>query len=185
MNTEAVADIMELLERLYPKWKLEPENIGAYALILHDIPADLLRAAALQVASQSREFPPSAGTIRTAAFELAERANGVPSAYEAWQQVKSNLDGRYAMHPLALKAINALGGLRAFGMSEMDDEPSWRARFISAYESYLRRAQDDARMLPEVREVVGQLAASNPAARVSAGISQVASRLVAGNGKAN
>ena len=39
-----------------------------------------------------------------------------------------------------------------------DNVSADRARFLQSYEAYLRRAQDEERMLPEVREAVGRLA---------------------------
>lgn len=143
VDRREIIKILAFLAALYPRFELTEASIDAYSLILADIPADLLEAAAKDLGSRATFFP-AAAELRRAAYDLIERSQQMPTAYEAWRQVKSQFAGRREeLHPLAVQAISSLGGLRAFGQSQVDDEPSWRARLIAAYEIMAERQRRD------------------------------------------
>lgn len=156
-NNKAIAQVLAFLAALYPRFELTKATIQAYTEVLEDIPPDMLRAAAKDLGSRSTFFP-AAAELRRAAFDLAERAQGLPSAYEAWQQIKSQVGGRaLEMHPLALEAINALGGLASFRQSDISVEASWRARFIDAYDILAQRQRRERETLPQIAAYVDSL----------------------------
>lgn len=129
-----------------------------YWLTLRDVDDELLRAATVNHIASSKWFP-SPADLRQSASLIIQRADDIPDSYVAWQQVKSGRD----MHPLACQAFELLGGWKSFGQSKIVDEPSWRARFIAAYDQLKQRQIDDATMLPSVagyiekrKELMGQ-----------------------------
>jgi hypothetical protein len=156
LDNERIIETLAVLSAEYPNTTLTKANYKAYVLVLQDLPLDLVVAACRVIATEDREFFPPAGVIRDRAVKLIMQQRDVPDSYEAWRQIKK---GGYNAHPLAKKAIDALGGQGAFGQSDIDDEPSWRARFIQAYETIAKRETDDIRMLPEVKDFVKQLKA--------------------------
>lgn len=121
-----------------------------YAITLQDIDDKLLMAATVNHLASEKWFP-AVADIRTSALSLVNRADNTPSAYEAWLQVKKAVRYRdCGLDPLAQRAIDYLGGLQDFGMSELADESSWRMRFIQAYEQLQKRQAEDAMMLPAI-----------------------------------
>lgn len=122
-------------------------------MVLKDLPVESVVRACHELASCGREFYPPAGVIRQTAFDLEEVIEEVPSALEAWGQVKGSIPG---CHELTDKAMKALGGWHAWGQSKIDDEPSWRARFIQAYEIMQQRERDNRRRLPKVAGYIEQ-----------------------------
>lgn len=126
-----------------------------FGLTLQDIPADLLKAATVQHIAVSRWFP-SVSDLRETAVSLMNRAGDVPDAYTAWQQIKRFMRGGPQPHVMAMRAIDALGGVDEFGKSDVDDESSWRARFVAAFETYQRRAVEDSMTLPQVAGYIEQ-----------------------------
>lgn len=177
---DPLTDIMGLLARLYPNFNLTVDTIEGYALVLGDIPPDLLRMAAISLAGQEREFFPPAGVIRAAAFALVERADTTPSAGEAWGAVCAVWRGRNRdeLHPLIHRAVDAMGGWKQLGLSE--NPMADRAHFLKVYDVLLDRQRADVRMLPQVQGYVAQLAANNGPAQVQAGIAAVTAKLTAG-----
>lgn len=137
----------------------------AYHAILHDIPGDMLRASALHLGGESKWFP-TAAELRHAVFALQERAQGIPTAQDAWAEVKRAFRRGFSIyrapaledwsHPLIAKALDAIGGWRT--LCQSDNDAADRARFLQAYDVYVRREQEHMRMLPEVRQVVARLA---------------------------
>jgi hypothetical protein len=159
---EQTAKVLGGLSILYPRFTLTPETIAGYHRILGDVPFHLLDKAALHIGANNTFFP-AAAELRKAAFGLAERANGVPSAQDAWAEVCKSFGshGYYRgapewSHELIGKAIDGIGGYAALCVSE--NAVADRARFVESYKSYLGRHRDDVAMLPEVRDVVRQLA---------------------------
>jgi len=155
-NDRQISKTLGYLAMLFPAFKLEKPIIDAYLTILRDLPAESVQLAAQQLGTEKRAFFPAAGEIRQAVFDLRETAEEIPSAYEAWGQIKGTVPG---YHPLTKKALDALGGNKAWGNSLVTEEMSWRARFIAAYEVLLNRERESIRMLPDVREHVDQLKA--------------------------
>lgn len=143
-----------------PTLEDRPGVVKVMALTLRDIDDELLKTAVIQHIATQKWFP-SVADLRGAAQALIQRADGLPDSYTAWKEVKANLGRSNPQwsHPLVEKAINALGGLRDFGLSDVNDESSWRARFIAAYEQYQKREAEDRMMLPVVGSYVDKLAA--------------------------
>lgn len=86
------AGILKGLLILYPKfnkglsdkeWQAMSEG---YYRILGDLPPELLNAAVLEIGRENTFFP-SAAELRKAAMSLVERAEGIPSAQDAWAEV--------------------------------------------------------------------------------------------------
>jgi len=169
-----IAKLISVIAAAIPSFKLGrgieaktrlTEMVQAYHLLLGDLDADRLTEAAMHVISQGTFFP-SAGELRRAYFNLEERASGVPTADEAWAEVKSLFHRGYShyrpptpetvSHPRVWKALQGIGGWRALCQSENDAAD--RARFIQAYETHTRRDQELSHMLPGVRQVIEELA---------------------------
>jgi hypothetical protein len=176
MATQAeIGKIIMILAAAYPNFKAGrtaaerkarlSEMIGAYTAILNDLDADRLAQTAYHLASTNTFFP-SAAELRAAYYNLEERAAGVPTADEAWNEVKRLFRRGYSRyrappeeafsHPLIRKALAGIGGWLALCNSENDAAD--RARFLQAYEIHMRRNREISRMLPAVREVIDQLA---------------------------
>jgi len=160
---EEVRELMLIVAAMFPNAPvLTAANFKAYHMILGDLDAKMLELAAKEM-GRKKTFFPTAGEIRKAAWALVEKANGIPSANDAWAEVCKSFGshGYYRgapdwSNPLIGKAIAGIGGYAALCISE--NPPADRARFLQAYDSYLERERDDAAMLPEVRDVVRQLA---------------------------
>jgi hypothetical protein len=133
--------------------------LGVYQEALADIPVEILRAAVLAVVSRSRFFP-TVAEIREEATKLA--APGYPSPIEAWAEVVAQIasvhyDGRPVFsHPLISKV--ALGmGWRYICLH--DDAAVARGQFLRQYQAECERAQREALLMPQVRELAAKLAA--------------------------
>lgn len=121
-----------------------------FAMTLCDLDDTLLKAAVVQYLASGDKWFPAPSDLRRAALALVNRADGTPSAYEAWSEIKAWIRSHERPSPMAQKAIDLLGGLQEFGMSDTGDEPSWRARFVDVYERLQARQAEDAMMLPAI-----------------------------------
>ena len=162
------------LAALYPRFTLTEPSIKAYYSILKDLSPSLINRAVEDLGA-SNTFFPAAAEIRRAAFDLVELAQGIPSATEAWGQVKSTYSDvkHIEMHAQTIEAMNSLGGFGAYGQSSLDAEASWRARFVQAYDVLSKRKRRGMDMLPSVRQYTDKLAAG----KVDGEINRLAKRI--------
>ena len=129
-----------------------------YQEALADIPTDILRAAALAVISRSRFFP-TVAEMREEANRLA--SPGFPSPIEAWTEVLDQIaavhyDGRPAFsHQLIAKVAEGMGWRY---ICLHDDAAVARGQFLRQYQAECERAQREALLLPQVRELAEKLA---------------------------
>lgn len=152
-----IANLTARLSAAYPNWNITPLTNEIYYEDLKDIPATELMLAAQHCrtsTTRDQRFAPSAGEIRQTVGELRGMASNVPSSYEAWQEFKravtsSNYSPQWS-HSLVGKAADLIG-MQQYGRSNVDDEPSWRARFIQCYEQLQKRAERENLLVPEVR----------------------------------
>jgi len=158
---------MKALAAMYPKFELTQETLTGYYAILHDLDADLLKAATIEYGSKDTPWPPSAGQLRQLAFDLVDRSQGRISAYEAWGKVvrKIGTHGVYRgepafEEPAIAHAIQGVGGWRTICMTPEDSLFSTRARFVEAFKRYRQEEQQQTRMLPQIRELTQQLSAT-------------------------
>lgn len=173
-----VARILAMVAAAYPNYTLTKETAQVYARLLADVPVEALQAAAMQHTTQSKWFP-AVAELRDIAFGFMSGANDIPTALEAWAEVKREVMHEHVAkfsHPLVKRAVDTLGGLSAYGQSDIDDEASWRARFVQSYEELRGRAMRNVTMLPEVREASERLRLSDGAQRVTAMLAEVAGK---------
>ena len=154
--------IMAYLSAHFPRFELTEATFDAYQDVLHDIPADLLKAAAKQYASSGKFFP-FASDLRDAAFAIRAQSEGIPSPAEAWGEVMRELRriGSWGAPqfstPLIDRAVDGLGGWSA--LCHSDSNVADRAHFLKIYGALLERHEQDAAMLPEIRQVIAELSA--------------------------
>ena len=162
------------LAALYPRFTLTEPSIKAYHSILKDLAPELINKAVEDLGASSTFFP-AAAEIRRAAFDLIEQSQGLPSASEAWGQVRAVYAdvSQDDLNPLTIIAMNSLGGFGAFGQSNIDAEASWRARFIQAYDVLAKRKRRNMDMLPSVRQYADKLAVG----KVDGEIKRIAKRI--------
>lgn len=160
MDARKFAELWTVLTAAYPTFKTPAATIEVYSRALADLDYEVAEAAVLDAVSKSKFFPTIA-EIRETAARLMTGADARMPALEAWGKVKDAV-ARYGRHgwegavayldPQTADTIRALGWF-AFCDSDVDDEMSWRARFVDLYDQYARRDLRQAQMLPAVREV--------------------------------
>jgi hypothetical protein len=166
MDKKVFGSIMMALAAGYPKFELGEASLDFYYAILGDLPADLLKAATLEYARQGKWFP-TAAELRNEAFDLIDRADGRINASEAWGRVVKaasavgHLREPKFEEPVIYQAIDAVGGWRHICHAPETTLMSTRARFIEAFERFRTEERTATRMLPQIRELVGQLQAGD------------------------
>lgn len=177
---EHVLQALAFLAAAYPHFKLTQPTIAAYSVLLSDIPAQALQGAALQLAAEGGDWFPTAGALRAAAFDLLHSGEPLPTAQEAWADVKRCMAtyGHAQLpqfaHELTAQAVEGIGGWRTLCTASMDKDMSDRARFMQAYDALVARLRHDQRLLPAIRQYQ-QLAAQNKVDEAVAQLQQVMS----------
>jgi len=155
---------MGFLEAAFPRWQPHPATHEVYYQTLGDLPTDQLKAAVQSYIAQDTPWPPSAGQLRNAAFDLIETVENKLDANLAWGEVVKKLgaDGHIRIpqfsDPTIDASVEAIGGWRYICFSPESAMVSNRARFVTAYEVLVKRTRDNERMLPQVRDIVKRLA---------------------------
>jgi hypothetical protein len=165
-TAETVSRVWKMLTRAYPDHANKHlagaeavETMRLYQRILADIPDNLLEAATVDHIAGSQWFPkPSELRERCGALRFAKLDRLTPT--EAWGVAKQcAISHRFASgDPIIDKVMTALGW-RDFCTSDVDDESSWRARFISGYEQMTEREYKRATEHPAVTEARLSIAA--------------------------
>ena len=161
-TAKEVTKIMGVMAHAYPRYELSADSVKLYAQLLADIPADVLEASAKQLMVEMKFFP-SIAEWREKAQYLMVGIQNIPSAFEAWGNAIAEINRcgdytRYAIstrtpeysHPLVEKAVNIIGYRN---LAESENEVADRAHFFKIYESLLSRAEEELKLLPEVRAV--------------------------------
>jgi hypothetical protein len=151
-----IQQVINVLLAAFPNFKPSEQTTEIYWQTLHDIPTEELRAGVLHCLTESgRAFAPSVGEIRGAVAELRGMLANVPSSYQAWQEVQTQIlenGGEFGnpawSNPLVEKAVKRIGW-RNLRMSDFPE--SERARFIACYEQLVSRAEREEMLIPEVR----------------------------------
>lgn len=126
--------------------------------VLADVPFEAVRVAARQYVAEGHEYPPSAGQLRKLALALVTPS--APAWADAWEEIKRQISlvGSYGApvfsHPLVAQAVKAYGWKDVCAM-EIGDSAAF-AQLRNIYEGYARRAETEARYLPDVRAVAAQ-----------------------------
>ena len=182
ISAEDFGQVMVFLREAYPRQEITDMTVEVYYQVLRDLPLDQLKAAVLDLISSDTPWMPAAGQVRARAFDLALQEAGLLTAGEAWAEVKRvvrkhyvraappvigwNEDGSPQFQewgaylfssPLVYNALESVGGPDVFQLP-IEVEHTTRARFQDAYKILVSRERDQARRLPQVREVVKALA---------------------------
>ena len=148
-SAKCIRGMIEIFSAHWPKHPIAPNLLSVYASCFPNVPDDILKRAAVLCVKECTFWPQ--------VVELNKRIAGVlmpqlPSQYDAWQEVKSHLRAGHAKDewstPIIGKALDGIGGLRAFGLSPQEDESYWRTAFFKAYESYRVRHERAVLRLP-------------------------------------
>lgn len=156
-----IAAALKGLADCFPNFTLTKATVSAYCLQLHDIDAEVLRAAAAHCASTGGDFFPSVSRLRDAAFAIIENSMGIPCAADAWGEVSRALRKASPTrcptfsHPAVKRAVDGVGGW--YGLCLSENAAADRARFLEAYEQIVARDREQRRMLPEVRQLAQRL----------------------------
>lgn len=165
MSEITITSVLAVLAAAFPANKISAETIRVYQLTLQDIPVEVLQASALHLVTTNKFFP-TVSEIRDAAHSIMLGVNRIPTAFEAWEEVKQQIAlcgdfYRYQIvmrrpeysHPLVEKAV-AIMGYRQ--LCESENTMVDRAHFFKVYEGIFQKAMADLKMLPSVKQVSEQ-----------------------------
>lgn len=127
-----------------------------YARLTADLSDLELEAAALQHVAHCKWFP-TVAELRDAILTIS--THDEPAPEEAWGIATRRVRGaELSSYPLIQEAIRIMGS-HYFSMRLEENEGVDRAHFFRIYETLRRRRNDNAMMLPEVREAARRLSA--------------------------
>lgn len=164
MATEIeVLRVLKILGDVYPSFHLSSSAIEVYVQLLADIPGPVLEQAALDHISRSTFFPAIA-ELRSAAFDILEAVDPIPTDYEAWAEVQAEIRrvghcGRPELkNPLAAQVVAQLGWrYLCFSENPVAD----RAHFVQAYQALAGRQRCSNRRLQMVNRFIAALQAAD------------------------
>lgn len=160
-NRAEVAQLLGILNVAYPHRAMDAEQlklaVPVWSDLLGDLPFNILKIAVTQHCTESQWFP-SVAEIRKAAFELMAPDEDMVTPLEAWSEAKrAAVDANHQWSSAIVKqAFDAIGGRGYFRYALQESEMADRSRFVQAFEVLQKRQRYERRMLPAVREFVGQ-----------------------------
>jgi hypothetical protein len=167
-NSQTISQAIKEIKAAYPRFVIEDKTVKIWAVYLADLPDDLLMTAVRKfISSSSHAFPPSIPEIRHTATQIRAEIQGMPSPYEAWDdllragngwayETGENPDGstwferhEYQFrHPLVQEVARRLGWPGRFPDGENDVAD--RAHFFKAYENAASKISRTETQLPVV-----------------------------------
>lgn len=142
MTVEEAGNLIARLAALYPRQELAPETLAGYVRYILDLDASEASDAVDEWVATERFFP----TISEIREVAAMRRLNAPAPAEAWLQCHG---GQAPKHPLALKALQAIGGQWAVRTSE---NPEFLRRdFVDTYTALVQSAVREQTVAPIVR----------------------------------
>lgn len=143
MTDEQAENVMELLLAgfSYVVEKIPPATTELYLAYFKILPYDLGKKVILKLIENNHRFPLIAD-IKEAAQSFVKRDAGIPTAEEAWEEVRKKLDPFKAQiwsHPLIERTVKTIG-YRNLCYSETPGADM--ARFLKIYDSYRKREID-------------------------------------------
>ena len=152
-----IAKLIAVLSAAFPNWSANEFTAEVYYQDLKEYPSDILEAAATMCRTEpGRRFAPSVGEILGAVAEIKRQVDGIPSQFEAWEDLikagrglkryQQKIDGedfiveeRYKfLHPLVKTVAEQLGWPDRFPGSS-SEEMADRAHYYKAYEAALSK----------------------------------------------
>jgi hypothetical protein len=172
MDSDDVRKVMAAVAVYWPNVVLYPPGHADLAVemwlrALRDLSlsAALTAVELLRDEPDRRAFAPTVGAIRARTIEMLADAGGtnVPSGPDAWAEVQDRI-ARVGYvgtpswtHPVIAAAVRSIGW-QALCHSDADNGVMF-AHFRDVYATYVRRAQREQVMAPDVRVVIDGLAA--------------------------
>lgn len=154
-NKSVIAKVVGVLFAAFPSAEASEATIKLYVRMLSDIPLEVLEVSVQQCIAES-EFLPTIAKLRDKAFAIQSNIAQMPTAFEAWAIVAKEFERTGFYHepkfenPIIAKAVQCIGW-RDLCCSE--NQVADRAHFARVYESLMKRAIEDARLLPATREL--------------------------------
>jgi hypothetical protein len=167
-----VGRVMKLFNSEFPgKFDTSEQRVETWNYMLDGIDGEILLNAAMHLAAEPRQWPPSIGELRTLAISMAHGELAPPSASEAWERVLRKVQRRDVelteLDKSALARVGSIWDLRHSTMLQAD-----RARFLEAYDAIVKKRDEKRNALPSVAKLVAKQAAmlqGSPQAILTAG----------------
>lgn len=87
-DNQTISIVLKTISAAYPRFVVDQDTVRVWASFLTDLDNDLLMATVTRfISSASHAFAPSIPEIRSAATEIRREVAGIPSAWEAWEEV--------------------------------------------------------------------------------------------------
>ena len=162
MNRHEVFALVALASSSYPSMQYRDPKpvVEAWAMMMADLDAVVAKAAIIKVCRDSQFFP-SVAQIVAAAQQLDPRAEKLPTAAEAWEEI-GRLIVRFGPYrapvyscDLVRRAAQAIGWLQ---LCTGENTEADRAHFLKIYES-MRNKHKDQRENEKALELSGMSAA--------------------------
>lgn len=154
-SKQDVVVVFNMVGAMFPWANMTGETLAVWSEILADIDGETLRAATIAILSEPSQYPPTAGTIRTRALDLAA---GPESDWEdawnaIWQHAKECRAPEFlCTHDLTAllgadgyQALLAVGGYYNLMRTDVSTHTAIRAQFRDIYRSRTARARAAAR----------------------------------------
>jgi hypothetical protein len=172
-TAETIATVLKEIAAAYPKFMADEASRAdvtkVWAIYLADIPDDLLVVAVRKfISSSDHAFAPSIPEIRKAATSLRIEINGIPTSYEAWDEVLRApkprpaplwRDGKIVeeepykwSHEIVYTVARRLGWPRFPDDTQLMAD---RSHFLKAYEAELSKATQQETRIKLVDEYIG------------------------------
>lgn len=151
--------VLKILGDVYPSFHLNSSAIEVYVRLLVDIPGLVLEQSALDHISRSTFFP-SIAELRSTAFNIIEAADPVPTEYEAWSEVQTQIhrvghcNQPKFNNPIAAQVVEQLGW---HNLCLSENPVADRAHFVQAYQALTERERHSAHRLQIVTEFIEKL----------------------------
>jgi len=197
-SNQTISTVLKIIMAAYPqRFVMEPETVRVWATFVADMDDELLSASVARfISSSSHAFPPTIPEIRAQAVELKREIVGVPTAFEAWDEVirapkpmpagyKVVRDGQVVdaeeyvwPNPIVERVARRLGWPR---FPDTANEMGDRAHFFKAYDSETQKLIKADTQIPQVTRYVEEqkakllLDVSQDLKRLSSGMARMKS----------
>ncbi len=168
-TNKTIFTCLKTISAAYPRFEVTEDTVRVWTSFVGDLDDDLLTAATFRFISASdHAFPPSIPEIRAQATEIRRQIAGVPTAFEAWDEVikapcpsplPTFRDGKFE-DPEVYTWSNEIVGIVAKRLGwpkrfpDLGNEIASRAHFVKAYEAEVSKCMKTETQIPQVTKYI-------------------------------